>query len=266
MHRLSVLPARGAWLALAITVAFAPAGRAADFFVIPPVVIAAPGAVVQIPIEMSQSLDTLGVEAIQYTLPIDPAFVSNVTLLAQGVVWAWGAPFTNVTSTSVFVAAAGVAPLTSTSTRLHTLQFTVSPTAPVNQAMPLSFSVLRFNEGAPNGRQHLGALIIRTGTVGVGAGTRTDLPRLDAAPNPMRGSTRIAYQLPAAAAGRVALEVFGLDGRRLRVLRDESAAAGEREVFWDGRDAAGRRMAPGVYLARLDYRSGSLVRRLVILE
>lgn len=268
MHPLSKLPLRGAWLALALLIGSARVSSgAADFFITPPVVTAEPGEVVQIPIEMSQSVDTLGVLAINYVLPIDPAFVSNVTLLPEGVVWSWGTPFTNVTSTFVAVAATGGAPISSTSTRFHTLQFTVSPTAPVDGAMPLSFSVLRINEGTPVAQQNLGLLIIRTGTVGVADGARADRLWLDAAPNPMRAATRMTCRLPAGAAGgRVALEVFALDGRRLRVLRDEAATPGTREAIWDGRDAAGRRLAPGVYLARLAYGAASVVRRLVVIE
>lgn len=242
-----------------------PAAGAVDFSVDLPVVFAAPGQVVQIPIEMSQSLDTLGVESIQYTMPIDPVYVSNVTLLPEGVVWSWGAPFTNVTSTLVAVAASGVAPTTSTSTRLHTLQFTVSPTAPVGGTMFLYFPVLRFNETTPTFEQNAGALRIRTTPVGV-ADASDHGARLIAAPNPLRSSTRIRYQLPAEAAGRpMTLEVFALDGRRLRMLRDETSVAGEREAEWDGRDASGRRLAPGVYLMRLACGPTRFVRRLVIL-
>lgn len=267
VHPLPKPPLRGAWLALAVLLGSARvASGAADFFITPPVIIAEPGEVVQVPIEMSQSIDTLEVVSINYVLPIDPAFVSNVTLLPEGVVWSWGTPFTNVTSTFVAVAAPGGSPVSSSSTRFTTLQFTVSPTAPVDAAMPLSFSTLSVNEGTPVAQQNLGLLIIRTGTVGV-AGVSAAGLRLEAAPNPMRGATRMTCRLPAGAAGgRMTLEVFSLDGRRLRVLRDEAAASGTREAFWDGRDTAGRRLAPGVYLARLAHGSASVVRRVVIVE
>jgi hypothetical protein len=268
VQRHSNISSRGAWLALVLLLGSARvAFGTADFFIIPPVVIAEPGEVVQIPIEMSQSIDTLGVLAINYQLPIDPAFVTSVSLLPEGVVWSWGTPFTNITGTMVAVAATGGLPVSSTSTRFHTLQLTVSPTAPVNGAMPLSFSVLNVNEGTPVAQQNLGLLIIRTGTVGVAGGTRAGGLALEAAPNPMRGSTRLICRVPAGVAGeRVALEVFALDGRRVRVLRDEPFAAGTREATWDGRDAAGRRVAPGVYLARLAHGAAAVMRRVVVVE
>lgn len=268
VHPLPKPPLRGAGLALVLLIGTAPAAfGAADFFITPPVIIAQPGQVVQVPIEMSQSIDTLEVLSINYVMPIDPAFVSNVTLLPEGVVWSWGTPFTNVTSTFVAVAAPGGTPVSSTSTRFHTLQFTVSPAAPVNSAMPISFSSLSVNEGTPVAQQNLGLLIIRSGSVGVTGGGPSAGLRLDTAPNPMRASTRMTCRLPAASAEeRMTLEVFSLDGRRLRVLRDEAASAGTSETTWDGRDAAGRRLAPGVYLARLAHGSTAQVRRLVLLD
>jgi len=265
VHRLSIRPPRAAWLALILLVGVARVAAGATVFVIPPTVTVEPGEVVQIPIELSQSLDTLDVLSINYVLPIDPAFVSNVTLLPEGVVWSWGAPFSNVTSTYVAVAASGGQPTSSTSTRFHTLQFTVSPGAPLNQAMPLAFSVLNINEGVPIAQQSLGLLIVRSGSVGVGDRVAAGLG-LSAAPNPMRAGTRLTWRVPGDAGERLTLEVFGLDGRRLRVLRDETAGAGLHEASWDGRDDAGRRLAPGVYLARLACGNTARVRRLILVE
>jgi hypothetical protein len=37
-------------------------------------------------------------------------------------------------------------------------------------------------------------------------------------------------------------------------------------VVWDGNDAGGRRLASGVYLARLTHGDRSLVRRMVLLQ
>jgi hypothetical protein len=41
-------------------------------------------------------------------------------------------------------------------------------------------------------------------------------------------------------------------GRRVAVLVDGALEAGAHEAVWDGRDAAGRPAAAGVYLYRLD--------------
>ena len=47
------------------------------------------------------------------------------------------------------------------------------------------------------------------------------------------------------------LALFDLQGRKLRTLLKGTYPAGEQSVLWDGRDDAGNRIAPGVYLARL---------------
>jgi hypothetical protein len=83
-------------------------------------------------------------------------------------------------------------------------------------------------------------------------------------PNPFNPTTRIAFRLPVA--GRVSLEVFDLRGARLATLIAGDRAAGEQSVDWDGRDAAGRALASGIYLARLETAAGTASRRLVLLR
>jgi hypothetical protein len=69
---------------------------------------------------------------------------------------------------------------------------------------------------------------------------------LGAYPNPVRTGTRIRFELPDSR--DVVLRVFSADGRE--VSRPVSALlhAGEHALGWDGRDAAGRPVASGVYL------------------
>jgi hypothetical protein len=244
-----------------------PASAAVDFYVVTPTVFAAPGEVVQIPIDVDRSIAGFDIQAIQYTLPIDPAIVSNVSLLSSGLVWTWGTPFTNVTSTSVALATAGVVPISSSSTLLHTLQLTVSPTAVLNSAMSLQFSELRFNETTPEVGQHAGFLVVRTGIADVRPGGPSGIALYAPSPNPASRGTRITYELPGGVVGeRVALEIIGLDGRRISVLRDEAAVPGRRETAWDLRDAAGGRVPPGIYFARLTCGATRLTRRIVALD
>jgi glucose/arabinose dehydrogenase len=72
---------------------------------------------------------------------------------------------------------------------------------------------------------------------------------LAAAPNPFRAGIEISFTL--STAERVRLEVYDVGGRRLRTLHEGPAAAGTHRHAWDGRDAAGRVLPAGVYLARL---------------
>jgi hypothetical protein len=61
----------------------------------------------------------------------------------------------------------------------------------------------------------------------------------------------------------VELAIFGLDGRRVRDLASGPRPAGAYHADWDGRDDAGRGVAAGLYLARLDGPDGRFIRRLV---
>ena len=84
----------------------------------------------------------------------------------------------------------------------------------------------------------------------VPGGDRPTLVRFAApAPNPVRDAARFSFALPRAAVVRLAL--YDLNGRVVRALVKEELAAGEHEARWDGRDADGRRLADGVYFARL---------------
>lgn len=73
---------------------------------------------------------------------------------------------------------------------------------------------------------------------------------LAARPNPFRDQSRLAFTLPAPASAK--LVVHDLSGRVVRTLLDGDVPAGETQAAWDGRDASGRDVAPGVYLARLE--------------
>lgn len=100
------------------------------------------------------------------------------------------------------------------------------------------------------------------GAVGDGDAAAPGALRLAAIPNPLVDGTSIRYALPAA--GRVSILVCDVSGRRVAsVLADALLPAGEHVARWDGCDAAGRAVAPGVYLFRLsagtECRSGRLV-------
>ena len=69
------------------------------------------------------------------------------------------------------------------------------------------------------------------------------------APNPFNPSTRITYLVNAP--GPVRLDIFGLDGRRVRTLVASDHAAGQFSIDWDGRDDGFGQAASGTYLLRL---------------
>ena len=75
-----------------------------------------------------------------------------------------------------------------------------------------------------------------------GLGLETLGPRVSPAPV-------LRYVLPAAMHAR--LELMDVAGRRVRVLRSDTDAAGAHAVQWDGHDESGGETPAGVYFARL---------------
>ncbi len=83
-------------------------------------------------------------------------------------------------------------------------------------------------------------------------------------PNPFNPSTTISFTLPARS--NVTLSVFNMLGQEVAVLDDETRAAGEYEIIWDGKNKQQESVASGVYFYRLiadsyiDTRSMLLIR------
>jgi hypothetical protein len=86
---------------------------------------------------------------------------------------------------------------------------------------------------------------------------------LRVSPNPAAGSVRFTVHL--AAPGEVEMSVFDLAGRVVAELQHGRWAAGEHELRWDGRDAAGRPLGGGVYFVRLDGADHSVCSRVILL-
>jgi hypothetical protein len=76
-------------------------------------------------------------------------------------------------------------------------------------------------------------------------------------PNPFNPRTALRFELDVPA--RVELRVHDLRGRRVRVLEAGELPAGTHVRIWDGRDASGRDVASGVYLAELRATGGGRV-------
>jgi flagellar hook assembly protein FlgD len=60
--------------------------------------------------------------------------------------------------------------------------------------------------------------------------------------------------------------VYDVRGSLVRTLVDRSLEEGEHEVLWDGRDEEGLSVSSGVYLTVLEARSGTRVRRIVVVR
>jgi hypothetical protein len=69
-------------------------------------------------------------------------------------------------------------------------------------------------------------------------------------PNPFNGSTMISYRLMQP--GSVNLGIYDLLGRKMTTLVNEKQAGGNHQVSWNGRDRAGKTVASGLYVYRID--------------
>jgi PKD repeat protein len=79
-------------------------------------------------------------------------------------------------------------------------------------------------------------------------------------PNPFAAQTLIRFAIPEPGS-RVVLKVYGVDGRLVRTLVNRHVEPGSHAVDWKGRDDAGRRVASGVYVVRLQTVEGDLTRK-----
>ncbi len=67
-------------------------------------------------------------------------------------------------------------------------------------------------------------------------------------PNPAFGPVGLLYRVPSD--GWVGLELFDVEGRRIRTMVGRKLRSGEYKFVWDGTDQLGRKVAPGNYWAR----------------
>jgi hypothetical protein len=103
-----------------------------------------------------------------------------------------------------------------------------------------------------------------TGTVSVALWiperTALSLP----APNPFRGAAWVELAMARPGAARV--EVFSVDGRRVRTLADRAFEPGIHRLVWDGRDDHGRGLGTGVYFLRAAADRQVFMRRVTLLK
>lgn len=87
---------------------------------------------------------------------------------------------------------------------------------------------------------------------------------LRARPNPFNPRVTLTLEVPVA--GPVRLEVLDASGRAVRTLLTGERPAGTSRAVWDGTDAAGRRVASGVYFVRAEAGGQTRVERITLLK
>jgi hypothetical protein len=103
-----------------------------------------------------------------------------------------------------------------------------------------------------------------TAVTDVGGARPSDFALGRAYPNPFNSDVVVPFRLDAA--GRAELVVYDVLGQPVATLASTWFDAGSHRVTWDGRNAAGRTVASGVYVVRLRADSGQAVTRLLLLR
>ena len=83
-------------------------------------------------------------------------------------------------------------------------------------------------------------------------------------PNPFNPTTTISYDLSEQA--QVTLGIYDILGKQIKTLVNQSQDAGNRTVFWDGRDDLGRTVSAGVYLYQIKAGEFTQTRKMLLLK
>ncbi len=120
----------------------------------------------------------------------------------------------------------------------------------------IGVGALRIDESAPQ------EAVVPVPGLNAPAGALVDFD-LRISPNPARGAVELGI---VGAAGPVRVQVFDVAGRRIRSFGATPDAAGARAFTWDRRDAAGARVADGIYFVRATDAERAVTRRVVLVQ
>ena len=137
-------------------------------------------------------------------------------------------------------------------------------TSPDFTETTVSVNRLRLNEDIPTFDV---AMTVLKPIVGISDGDQR-LPREYALdqnyPNPFNPETAIRYHLPQSE--HVKLTVYNMLGQEIRVLVNEPGSAGSYSVRWDGRDAAGQKVASGIYIYKMTAGNFIAVQKMLLMQ
>ncbi len=83
-------------------------------------------------------------------------------------------------------------------------------------------------------------------------------------PNPFNPMTKISFSLPESQLVR--LNVYGIDGKLVASLVDETRGAGLHEIIWNGQNDSGQVQASGLYFYRIEAGPYSQVRKMTLMK
>lgn len=233
----------------------------ADLQVTLPTLSAPPGATVVVHLDASPGPNGLGIVAMDFALPLDPAIIQSSSIALDGFLQFWGPPFLNATNTLAAGAAAGLTPVSSSRTRMVSVFLTLRATAVPGSTMPLAFTTLRFNEGNPSVSVTPGSLAVSSALGAPLTSPNANLMLSAPHPNPARGLLHATLTL--AETGPTWVTLHDVSGRQVCTLANGALGAGPHEFTWDGHDSSGHMQPAGLYLLRAAHAGEVRVQRVV---
>ena len=85
-------------------------------------------------------------------------------------------------------------------------------------------------------------------------------------PNPFNPETRIRFDIPAQAGGRMELTIYNSLGMKVRTLADGRLAPGRHLLVWDGRNDRGDQLASGIYFLRFQAADFTQTRKMLLVR
>jgi endoglucanase len=93
------------------------------------------------------------------------------------------------------------------------------------------------------------AIVRQTGVLSVEKNIDKSLFQMKVAPNPMKSSTTISYNIPSES--HISVCIYSIEGYKIRTILDETIPPGSYSIYWDGSSDSGVPVHSGLYLCVL---------------
>ncbi|MFC1551440.1 FlgD immunoglobulin-like domain containing protein [Candidatus Latescibacterota bacterium] len=89
----------------------------------------------------------------------------------------------------------------------------------------------------------------------------------DAYPNPFNTNTTLSFRVGTASSPqRVQVNVYSMNGQRVRKLKNEMHETGIYQVVWDGRDDSGQTLSSGMYFFRMTADNVRYTKKMILIK
>ncbi len=83
-------------------------------------------------------------------------------------------------------------------------------------------------------------------------------------PNPFNPTTTIGFGLPVN--GHITMKIYNMLGQQVAMPVNGNYSAGYHRAYWNGRNAAGQKVASGIYIYELNYSGQSLRKKMILMQ